>query len=240
MTRHVSSLELDALALGGLRADDARRVSEHLAACVACRAEQSRAESLRADFERIAAVRPVSRHAWARMWWLAVPSLAAVVALALWSIRPWAPKTPDLEIKGDATWQVIAKHGATQTEVRDGSTLSPGDQIRFVIVPAGARYVMIASVDATGVMTIYYPYDGAQSEPIAGERVALPGSIVLDDAPGPERVYALLTDAPLSAAVVKQALERVVASGRSVIRTTRALHVPVRAQLSILFEKAVP
>ena len=98
----------------------------------------------------------------------------------------------------------------------------------------------MASVDGSGAVMIYYPYGGDQSMVIEGDRVELSGSIELDAAPGPERIYALLSDRPIEAAIVRAHLLGVAAGGAEAIRGTRALPVPVRAQLSLVFEKARP
>jgi hypothetical protein len=173
-----------------------------------------------------------------RRRWLAVPAFALVVlAIALWR---W-PRPPDLGIKGDASgasWQVFAHRDGRTFAVRDGAELAPGDRIRFVVLPAGARYVLVVSVDGAGAVTIYYPYNGERSAAIDGDRVELADSIVLDAAPGPERLYALLSDEPLAAAAVKAPLGELAASGASAIRAARALPVPARAQLTLMFEKA--
>ena len=105
----------------------------------------------------------------------------------------------DLGIKGDATWQVFANRDNKTFAVHDGAELAAGDRIRFIVTPNRARYIIVASVDGSGAATIYYPYNGIQSAPAEGPRSELPGSIVLDAAPGPERLYALFSDEPIAA-----------------------------------------
>jgi len=116
-------------------------------------------------------------------------------------------------------------------------------------VPAGARYLLVASVDGGGGVTIYYPYNGAQSAAIAaiaggvggGAGVIEPaGSIVLDAAPGPERVFAILSDVALPVELVTAQLRAVAASGADAIRATHTLALPACKQLSLVFEKAEP
>lgn len=242
---HVSALLLDALALDALDGDTAARVRAHLASCSECRSDHEAAAELRAQFSRLVPrTLPVRRP---RRWvWLAVPGLAALcMILALWQRQP---AVPELAIKGDASWEVFANRDGRVFAVHDGTRLAVGDRIRFAIVPRGARYLLVASVDGGGEVTIYYPYNGVQSVSITdgeagdGGRIELPGSIVLNAARGPERVYAILSDVALPVELVTVLLHAVAGGGADAIRATRTLPLPlpVRAQFSLVFEKAGP
>lgn len=237
-TSHPSPLTLDTLALDALDAETANRVHEHLATCARCRDAQQAASDLRARF--LVEVLPRGLRApRSRAWrWLAVPALAALLVVLVWSRLP--DGIPMLAVKGDAAWQVFAHRDGQTFAVHDGTALAEGDRLRFAMLLAGARYLLVASVDGRGATTIYYPYDGAESAPVVGDRFELSGSIVLDAAPGPERIYALLSDQPIAAAAVKVQLAAVAAGGPLGIRATRTLPVPARAQLSVVFEKASP
>jgi putative zinc finger protein len=236
---HLSALDLDALALGALPATDAARVRTHLASCSACRADDESAAALRAHFTAHVLPRmrpPVPRRRW-QLAWLALPALAAAAVVVLVALRP---RHDELGIKGSAAWQVFANHDGQTFAVRDGTALSPGDRIRFVVEPDGAHYLIVASVDGSGAASIYYPYGGRESAPIDGTRVELDGSIVLDAAPGPERLFALFSDEPLAADAVRERLLAIGASGPEAIRKAHALDVAARAQTTLVFEKAVP
>jgi len=235
---HVSAFALDALALGALDPEARAHALAHLDGCARCRADRDAADELRARF--VAQVMPRTRPATRRRRWalLALPALAAAVALlVVWRDRG---EPPELAIKGGATWQVFAHRADATFAVHDGTRLAAGDRIRFVISPAGARYVLVASIDGAGHATIYYPYAGPSSEPIAGPRAELPGSIVLDTAPGPERVFALLSDQPIAADPVIALLRTIGAAGPDAIRRFAALPIAARAQRSLVFEKAAP
>ena len=224
MTEHVSAFALDALALDALSPVEAARVAAHLDACERCRSDRDVAAEARARFVRrgLAAPRPRPRLAW-----LALPVLAAAaLAFALW---PRAQES-DLGIKGDAAWQVFAHRGERTFEVHDGTMLAPGDRVRFVVIPGGAHYVTVASIDGAGAASIYYP-----SQRVDGPRVELPDSIVLDRAPGPERMFALLSEEPIDDEAVSQKLRDI-----RDIRATHRLDVRVRAQLTIVIEKDTP
>jgi hypothetical protein len=238
--RHISSFDLDALALDALDDATARTARTHLAACAACRGDADDAAALRAQFASSALSRQVpARATKRRVWvWLAAPMLAAAAAILIVATRPRHPDDT-LGIKGDATWQVVANRGGDTFAVADGTQLRAGDRIRFVIIPNGARFVLVASIDGSGTASIYYPYAGSESAEVSGARVELPGSIVLDAAPGPERLFAVLSDRPVAADTVRGELAAI-GSEPARIRATHRLNVDSRAQLSLVFEKVAP
>jgi len=108
------------------------------------------------------------------------------------------------------------------------------------VTPNGAPYLLIASIDSAGTASIYYPYHGEQSGPVADARVELPGSIVLDATPGPERLFAIFTDEPIPVEIVMERLRAIGARGPEAIRSARALDVTAQTQLSLVFEKVTP
>lgn len=238
-TAHLSDLTLDALALGALDRDAEARVREHLAECALCRGAQDRAAELRAYFATHILPRGVRRPARPRFWpaWLAAPALAAAALLWMWR----CPADPgDLAIKGGPSWQVFAHRDGQTFAVHDGTRLAAGDQLRFSMPAAGARYALIASIDGAGVATTYYPYGGAQSAAIEGDRIEPAGSIVLDAAPGPERIFAILSDRPIAAELVAIQLRAIALGGPAAIRALDTLPIAARAQASVVFEKEAP
>lgn len=245
MSNHLSALTLDAFALDALDGAAGARVRDHLATCATCQADHAAAAARRAHFtHHVLPLGPPQRRS-RHLAWLALRFALPALAAALIAIAAWPRGAPpagdgELAIKGGASWQVFAHRAGQTFAVHDGARLGDGDQIRFVVEPAGARYLLVASVDGLGQATIYYPYGAAMSAPIAGDRIELAGSIVLDAAPGPERVFALFSDAPIAAAAVQGALRAVAAAGPDAIRGTRALPFAVRAQTSVSFEKAPP
>jgi hypothetical protein len=62
---------------------------------------------------------------------------------------------------------------------------------------------------------------------------------VLDQAQGPERVFALFSDQPLEAATVVHALRELGAQGAGAIRRQRVLDLPC-VQASVVFDKESP
>lgn len=244
---HLSALALDALALGTLDPAAEARARAHLASCARCRADSEAAAAERAHFSAYVMARtaPVAPRRWAL--WLALPAVAAAVALLALALRDPAGErapelAPELAIKGGPTWHVFANRDGRTFAVHDGTPLAAGDRIRFAVAPAGARYLLVASIDGAGAVTIYFPYGGSESAPLAaGVQVELPGSIVLDAAPGPERMFAVFSDEPIATAAIARQLRAIGNGGADAIRSTHSLAVArARAQTTVVFEKAPP
>jgi hypothetical protein len=241
-TTHVSAFVLDQLALDALDDAAATTARAHLATCAECRADEAVANEARAHFTISVLPRIAPRARRRLRWpWLAVPTLA-VAAIMLLTLRSHpVARRDDLMIKGTAAWKVFANRDGQTFPIHDGAELAAGDRIRFVVTPAGAAYVIVASVDGAGAASIYYPYNGAHSAAISSPRSELPDSIVLDTAPGPERLFAVFSDEPIASELLIARLRELGSRGPAAIREARALEIPAaRAQLTLVFEKAAP
>jgi hypothetical protein len=255
--RHLTSLDLDRVELGGPDSGEGTRIQSHLSVCPACATRRSEHAALVSRFRvavlpRTVDVVAAGRRSGARGFRLlalavALPALAGL-ALVVRVGRPVAPPAepaPQIGVKGAAVMHVFARLGGPAPQVPgavvkvlEGSRLSAGDALRFVLDPTGLPYVLIASVDGAGQINIYYPYGGESSARV-DERatVSVPHSIVLDQAPGPERLFALFSREPISARVVRQALAGTAAAGAPAIRATRQLAIGGTVQATLLFEK---
>jgi hypothetical protein len=246
VTEHVSAFALDALALDALAAEDRASVEAHLSRCAACRRVRDDAAAGRAEFAHTVLPRtlpalraraPRGRWLDRRTVWIAAAAAAVVLLAPLLRARD----EPELGIKGDGpAWQVFGYRDGRTFQVHDGATLAAGDRLRFVVVPGRARYLVIASIDGAGAASIYVPFGGGRSERVDGARVELPGSIVLDAAPGPERLFAIFTDEAIDTGLIEGQLRALGAQGAAAIRSTPRLAVAARAQLSLVFEKQEP
>jgi hypothetical protein len=249
MTEHVSQMTIDGLAARLLSDAETATARAHVASCTRCRGDLETAEAACATFTREVLPRTLDRLAPRRAapWRILAPAFAvsglATVLLVVWFVRR-APVPPtaddDLRMKGALTFQVFASRGDQVFAVRDATRLAAGDKIRFVVGAGEARYVLVASIDGAGHATIYHPYGGARSAPAPVQPTDLPGSIVLDAAPGPERVFALVSREPLAAGDVARTLEALGERGAAAIRATPTLDLPGVTQASVVFEKAAP
>src|SRR5262249_37657479 len=136
---------------------------------------------------------------------------------------------------------LVARRDGRVFPVKPGVALKAGDQIRFVVDHVRHRYLLVASIDGSGHATVYFPYDGAESAAVNdGERVEVPGSIVMDSSLGPERFCALFSDYPLQTISIRPALDAVGKKGSGGIRNASRLDVSADEQASVLVEKATP
>jgi len=248
MTQHLSSMTIDGLASGLLAEPSARA---HLESCARCRGDLEAAEAACATFTRdvlprtIGKLRPV-RSRWVLAWpAIAATALAAIVLVMLLGVRerpaPAIQDDGDIRMKGVLAFQMFASRRYEVFAVHDATKLAAGDKIRFVVGAGAARpYLLVASVDGAGNATIYYPYGAARSGPAPAAPSELPGSIVLDAAPGPERVFALASAQPLDAMQVTRALLVLGRKGAAAIRATAVLDNLPAVQQSIVFEKVAP
>ncbi|HXU06472.1 MAG TPA: DUF4384 domain-containing protein [Polyangia bacterium] len=147
----------------------------------------------------------------------------------------------EVGVKGGAGFTMVARRDGRVFSVEPGAKLRANDQIRFVVSHLRHRYVLIASVDGAGRANVYFPYEGATSENVGiRERIELPGSIVIDGSPGPERFFALVSREPLQTTSVRRALDAVGKEGTNSIRNASRLDVGADEQVSILVEKDAP
>lgn len=238
MSEHLSILALDTYAQGG-----AREAEAHLQGCELCRQKLDAIRAEKAEFDRLklpallpAAVQRLEKKPW--FAGLFAPALVFAAAAAIFLVWPRHHPGDELGIKGGAALQVVVKHGARIAPLHDGEKLAPGDELRFVVEPDGKRFLLVMSIDGAGQVSVYQPFGGTRSAPIEGRRVEIPGSVVLDAAPGPERLYAIFSDAPVAASSVAPQLAKL---GPDAIRQGPSLNLPPGAtSISTYFEKGAP
>lgn len=145
-----------------------------------------------------------------RSWalWL-VPVLAVAAALLL-VVRP--PEPPN-RTKGLADLDFLVLQNGQAVLGDPEGTYREGDRLQFAYRSAGQDRLLLLSVDGTGYVTVYYPDAG--EEPVAivpGERHVLDGSIILDDAPGPE-VFVAFFGERWTRSRARETVERAFAEG---------------------------
>ncbi len=234
---HLSSEAIDLLLLAALPATEATEAKQHLDGCDECRGRwrelnedkqrfeqfvfartlpkvEARVAASRASFfMRAFAFRP---HFFDRFKLrILIPVMAVAAAAAVVASMGPGTQTEDdvyVGIKGgaQASLEVFAVRGAGGVfQVAPGSTLQPKDRIGFMVNPAGAKYLMVASRDGAGVFSVYHPFGAQQSQPVtpAKTKLELPTKVELDETLGAERVVAVLSDEPVTAEQVEAALK---------------------------------
>jgi len=111
-------------------------------------------------------------------------------------------------VKGGPLLQVFALHQEKVRELRSGDRVAPGDRLRFAADGAGAKHLLVLSVDGSGQVSVFVPAEGQRSLPLVEGKQEIPDSIELDATPGPERLFAFFSAAPLDAAPLREALAK--------------------------------
>lgn len=212
---------LEALSAGEVVAADA---SAHAAACPDCAAqvaalrEASRAflkarppERFLRQLERREAAATGERPRWRRL----VPALALALPLALAVtlaprlLGPPPPADGGVAFKGGGAFRLaVARAGGGPPELVGGdAVVRAGDALRFAYQAPRAGWLLVLELDGRGHAAVLHPFGAAQGAPIAaGGRDFLGGSVVLDDAPGPEHLFAVFSPRPVEAGPLLAAL----------------------------------
>ena len=128
-------------------------------------------------------------------WHLFLPLIvAALVLFALVpTLAPTDPATaPYVGVRGDPTLFVHHLIGGALRDY-DGRPLGQGESIGLSVHGGAATGVVVVSIDGNGTAKLMYPDAGIEPEPLEGDgrTVALPGTLILDDSPGPEVFLAI-------------------------------------------------
>lgn len=199
---HVSTLRLHRLRLGELSPTEEGEIRRHLADCPRCAArldlqEQQRQAFVAAPIPEALRPQPAPWARWLRWAGLALLPVAAalflVVRLPEISTAPEPPalraETPGLRTKGEAAHlEAWIDAPAGPVALRDGQPLSAGARVQLRFDPGPWRYVTLLGRDGQGVVEVYgtIPAKGAglQDAPFA---------LTLDDTPGVQQFYGLLS-----------------------------------------------
>lgn len=177
--------------------------------------------------------------------WLTAPLATAAVAAVLFAAWPRAADRPfsvaatdepasavepdaspfdepaELRTKSTAPFapRLLLRRGANVQRIDDGAVVHPGDALAFLVDPGPSRFALVLSIDGARQISVYSPYAGATSAPVPASSLstALDPSITLDATLGPERIWLLVSDAPLSVAQLRPTLEHLAASGSSAV-----------------------
>ncbi|HEX6277966.1 MAG TPA: hypothetical protein VFZ53_33210, partial [Polyangiaceae bacterium] len=148
---------------------------------------------------------------------------------------------PMIQAKGGPGLSLVVRRNDRPLGPSDApAELRAGDELRFVVLPAVPRaHLLIASIDGAGKANVYFPFQGERSGTV--ERAGpwkVPGSVILDATPGPERIFALFSNTPIDARAVRKRLSDIGAAGWNGVRTTTRLELPSVEEYSVLIEKA--
>jgi hypothetical protein len=191
VSEHASLFALERHRLGETEGD----LRAHIESCDQCRERLRRMQS---DDRAFIIARPNLRSIGVRPK-IRIAPLVALAACVLAAIVV-LPDPDTTRMKGDSHVELIVRRGA-ETFPFDERPLREGDTLLFKYTSA-RRHMLLAGVEDSGEVSIFVPH--ATLEP--GQNRIAPQGIELDDHRGKERVIVLLSDAPLDAGEVQQAL----------------------------------
>jgi hypothetical protein len=213
----MSDLAFDRVLGDSAEPGERARVRGHVEGCARCALRwQALAQQRTAFLQRIPSWRHLQRQQQAERpsqrsrGWLQGGSaaLAASLLLTFWMAR--SVDTPGFRSKGGPRIGAYVKHGEQVTRVDTGSTVFPGDYVRFTYSSDRPMHFALLNRDALHATT-YYPL-GLETAPLkAGLDVALDFSIKLDRQPGSERIHGLFCEQPQRLEPLRAALQ---ATGR--------------------------
>lgn len=197
---------------GELAGGERRAFESHLGSCARCAATladlvaEKRAFQVAipfSAFERAVEERTGRRR---RLSWRAILwPLCALGAAAALLLVPRTEEQPWDGVKGGgAVLRVFARAESGARAVEPGEALGAGDALRLQAGAGGRRFLLVVSVDADGRVQPWLAA-GGQSVPAGEGPTFVPGSLVLDEDPRPERLFALASDRPLTVAEVEAA-----------------------------------
>lgn len=230
MNPHPSTLSLHQLRLGELEPGRAHLVRAHLATCSACanRAAHQEGEhaALRAApppawLDELAAPAPAPspwervKAAWAGLGlggqgaFVLVPA-ALLLGLSLGLPEGSTPPPVGAEPTGitrtkgaAAVLEAWIETGQSARPLYNGERVGPGTRVQLRFNPGGHRFVSLAGRDGAGTVEVYgtlpVTRDGLMNAPFA---------LTLDDSPGPQVFYAVLTDTRPDSAELLGSLRR--------------------------------
>lgn len=144
-------------------------------------------------------------YGWAPLFAMA----AAILFAALVFLQPI--DEPDIRVRSGETLQIYHLASSGGLPYKAGTALGENDMLAFSVSAAGHSGVVVLSVDGNGTVSVFYPQSGDVPEPIEGAGlVNLPGSVILDGAPGPEIFLAVFDR---SVAEAKKQVEHTYQSG---------------------------
>lgn len=220
---HLSSESIDLLLLSALPSHEAQLAHVHLESCASCKAQWQTLSDDQKRFEQFVFPRTLPT-VQARVdaersgffgqlrWTMWVPALGVAAALVMLVFKGQETRLENdgyVGIKGQPTLEIFAIRGdGGPFAVGPGVPLHPKDRIRFVVSPAGAKYLLVASRDGAGTFSIYHPFGAQQSQALNDmkARLDVPGAVELDETLGPERVVAVFSEEPVMAEQVEAAL----------------------------------
>ena len=138
----------------------------------------------------------------------AVGAILLILAFVL-IMCPDEPTQASIRTKGDVSIRLHVLCGGQAEPGESGGTYKEGDRIQFDYTSGANRYLFLVSLDEAGRVS-NFNYQGSPTSVaiVPGGGLLLEGSIILDDSPHPERVFAVFSNEPLDWKTLERAARR--------------------------------
>ena len=227
-------------------ADPARSPAPgHIAGCTVCLGRLQGMKAETEQFRRFVYPRTVGKivalHAKPQSplrWLWALPAAAAAAAAIVFGSRCLGPLNPGEGEHRLLAFSVFAGGEGSQPLPADAAVPAAAS-LTFRVHPTAPCRLWVVSVDASGQVLRRFPSAGDLPSSIAAGPLALPVEALLDGRPGPERLYAVCTQAAAPFAEVASSVREQVRGGAAGVRAGR---VPIKLaedapQATLLVEK---
>ncbi len=213
--KEYESLTLLSYLAGDLSSDRGAAVEQHLTHCAECSGYIAAMEKERDDFleayPEVPTVKTEPKKILLFRSYKPLLSAAAVLVIALGVGSLLTRRLPETtwRTKGNVALALYVSDSSGHASVREGMAFYPGERIQFTYSCGKERFFILASLDETGKLSVFYPTTGDSSlllEP--GSDLPLPHSIRLDDYIGIERYFAVFSEQPLSVKVVTEGIQK--------------------------------
>ena len=217
---HPAEHDLTRFHAGDLEKEKRDAIQAHLSTCDHCAEFIRHLDSFRQEFASshyrqgfLALVRKEAQGDFqeAKSWWQKVfgpsrrvflaSSVATLLILAVVVFMNRNPKdnSSSIRMKGsEISLSYLVMENSRPVLAKPNRILHPRDRIQFRLSAPRGGYVHIVGVDEAGAVTVYFPLPGMEPEIYpGGSGRPVPGSIILDDTLGKERVFVLLCEKPI-------------------------------------------
>lgn len=140
----------------------------------------------------------------------AIISLVFIIPVVRTSLF-FSPIENGTRIKGDDSKIFIYRKTGNSAELlQNNSNAKNGDLLQIAYTSIKDKYGIILSIDGRGTVTLHFPLDFTSlSDITTGNKVLLPNSYELDDAPDFEKFFFITSEKPMDIKFIFQAAEKI-------------------------------
>ncbi len=142
---------------------------------------------------------------WGGLLTFGLTATAAAAALLMVPVPPPEAAGPSVRLKAGVGLSFHVRSGGEVTDGQPGGTYHPGDAIQLRYTSGRHDHLVVVSLDSAGTVTAFYDAAGRSLPVTPGVGRLLDGSVVLDDALGPEAIFGCFSDAPIDTEAVRRA-----------------------------------